>query len=182
MLSPVELRVIESHDRQRMIALAMDLARIPSLTTEESPVSYFLADYPSAQGFTVEVQEVEPGRAQCIGRLPGSGGGKSLMVNGHVDVDPITNGWNRDPWTPAVEGDRLYGHGLLNMKGGIAAMIEVALKSPEVTVRARSTSSSSHRSGASSARTQNFRRQLNWHARTRAGTDHDASTFASGPV
>src|SRR4030095_3652145 len=34
--------------------------------------------------------------------------------------------WRRDPWTPSLEGDRLYGHGVQNMKGGLASIITVA--------------------------------------------------------
>ncbi|MGH7320934.1 MAG: M20/M25/M40 family metallo-hydrolase [Candidatus Rokuibacteriota bacterium] len=45
------------------------------------------------------------------------------MLNGHLDIDPIPSGWVRDPWVPAIEGDRFYGAGIFNMKGGVAAMI-----------------------------------------------------------
>jgi len=72
------------------------------------------------------MQEVEPGRFQVISRLRGSGGGKSMMFNGHIDIDPLSLGWRHDPWEPAVEGDRLYGAGVMNMKGGDAAMITAA--------------------------------------------------------
>jgi acetylornithine deacetylase len=60
---------------------------------------------------------VEPGRFQTIGILRGSGGGKSLMLNGHIDIDPIVMGWRRDPWASEIDGDRLYGGGIRNMKG-----------------------------------------------------------------
>jgi acetylornithine deacetylase len=45
------------------------------------------------------------------------------MLNGHLDIDPIPSGWVRDPWTPTIEGDRFYGAGIYNMKGGVAAMV-----------------------------------------------------------
>src|SRR5262249_37743863 len=110
-----------------MLGLAQDLARIPSFTTEETPVAQYLARYLGQRGVTVELQEVDPGRLQCVARVPGTGGGRSLMLNGHTDIDPLGIGWRRNPWEPAIEGDRLYGHGLVNMKGGVAAMIEAAL-------------------------------------------------------
>ncbi|MQL46472.1 M20/M25/M40 family metallo-hydrolase, partial [Escherichia coli] len=47
--------------------------------------------------------------------------------NGHYDVVPPGRGWARDPFTPTVEGDRIYGRGATDMKGGIAATI-AALK------------------------------------------------------
>jgi acetylornithine deacetylase len=78
------------------------------------------------RGYRVDLQEVEPGRFQTVAVLEGSGGGKSLMFNGHIDIDPLALGWRRDPWTPTVEGDRLFGAGVNNMKGGVTAMISAA--------------------------------------------------------
>jgi acetylornithine deacetylase len=48
------------------------------------------------------------------------------MLNGHTDINALTMRWRRDPWTPVVEGDYLYGHGVQNMKGGLASIIMAA--------------------------------------------------------
>jgi acetylornithine deacetylase len=106
-----------------VISLTKDIVRIPSYTADETEVARFLHNYFQKQGFESELQEVDPGRFQTIARLRGTGGGKSLMLNGHIDIDPIPSGWARDPWTPTIEGDRFYGAGVYNMKGGVAAMI-----------------------------------------------------------
>src|SRR5205814_1354966 len=106
-----------------VISLAKDLVNIPSYTTDETEVAKFVHGYFQRQGLESELQEVDPGRFQTIGRLRGSGGGKSLMLNGHLDIDPIPSGWVRNPWTSTIEGDRFYGAGIYNMKGGVAAMI-----------------------------------------------------------
>src|SRR5438067_12454449 len=118
--------VLKHVDAQELIDLAGALIRIPSFKTEETPVARFLADFFSTRGYDVALQEIEPGRFQTIATLRGTGGGASLMLNGHTDINALTRRWTRDPWTPTLEGDRLYGHGVQNMKGGLASIIMAA--------------------------------------------------------
>ena len=118
--------VLDHVEPRALVELAGELIRIPSFKTEETALARWLADYFSARGYEVDLQEVEPGRFQTIATWKGTGGGKSLMFNGHIDIDPLAHGWKRDPWTPTLEGDRLYGAGTYNMKGGDAAMIMAA--------------------------------------------------------
>ena len=119
-------RLMDSVDREEMLRLAEDLVRIPSFKTEETDAARFLGDFLAQRGYEVELQEVEPGRFQTIATLKGSGGGKSLMLNGHIDIDPLAMGWKRDPWTPSIEGDLIFGAGIRNMKSGVSSMIEAA--------------------------------------------------------
>src|SRR6266481_7024736 len=113
-------------DPAELVDLAGALIRIPSFKTEETPVARFLAQFFGQRGYDVELQEIEPGRFQTIATLRGTGGGASLMLNGHTDINALTRRWRRDPWTPSLEGDRLYGHGVQNMKGGLASIIMTA--------------------------------------------------------
>lgn len=118
--------ILEAINTNAMIDLAMQMVRIPSFKTEEAAMAHFLVQYFGERGYRVELQEVEPGRFQTIAILSGSGGGKSLMFNGHIDIDPLAYGWKRNPWEPEIDGDRLYGGGIRNMKAGVASMIEAA--------------------------------------------------------
>src|SRR4051812_12289906 len=99
--------VLDRVDAQGLIDLASALIRIPSFKTEETPVARFLDAYFRERGYQVDLQEIEPGRFQTIATLRGTGGGASLMLNGHIDINALTRRWTRDPWTPTVEGDRL---------------------------------------------------------------------------
>ncbi|HEV8673481.1 MAG TPA: hypothetical protein VGX21_05495 [Methylomirabilota bacterium] len=125
-MESVAKQLVTNIDRKALVDLACDLIRIPSPRAEETAVARWLAQYFAERGYDVDLQEVEPGRFQAIAMLRGIGGGKKLMLNGHLDNDPLSYGWKRDPWTPSVEGDLLYGAGSWNMKCGVATMIAVA--------------------------------------------------------
>jgi acetylornithine deacetylase len=124
-------------DGTELIELAKALARIPSFTTEEQKVAGFLHDLFRREGLESQLQEVDPGRLQVVARLRGSGGGRTLMLNGHIDIDPLPAGMARDPWQPSIEGDRFYGAGIGNMKGGLASMIAGALAAKRAGVPRR---------------------------------------------
>ena len=68
------------------------------------------------------------GRPILWARIPGTGGGRSLLFNGHFDTvtaDPVDE-WTHDPWGGERVGDRIYGRGSCDMKGGIAASLAMA--------------------------------------------------------
>jgi len=64
-------------------------------------------------------------RPNVVGVLKGSGGGRSLLMNGHVDVVPAGSAqkWTHDPWGGQISGGMVYGRGAEDMKAGVAAMI-----------------------------------------------------------
>lgn len=125
-MNPTQSKIIDQIEGKVIVDLAGELIKIPSFKLEETPVATFLADFFKDRQYQVDLQEVEPGRFQTIATLKGTGGGPSLMLNGHTDINSLTRRWRRDTWIPVVEGDRLYGHGVQNMKGGLASIIMAA--------------------------------------------------------
>src|ERR1700722_11904285 len=112
--------------KKDLIELASDFVQVQTFKGEETPLAKHLASWFEDRGYDVDLDEVEKGRFQTIATLRGKGGGKSLMFNAHLDINSMTRGWDRDPWQAWVEGDKLFGHGVQNMKGGLAAMIVAA--------------------------------------------------------
>lgn len=111
---------------ERVLDLAKKVIGIPSPTGEETELAHFLAEYMGQHGIETELLEVEAGRFQPVGRIRGSAGGHTLMFNGHMDVDHVFAGV-KDAYVPIVDGRRLYGHGIFNMKAGVVAMVEAAV-------------------------------------------------------
>jgi acetylornithine deacetylase len=92
----------------------------------ESAVARALAGVLREWGFTVETQEVAPGRPNVVARI-GKPGGRSLMFNGHTDVVGV-EGMTHPPFEPVEKNGLLYGRGSADMKAGIAAMCAAAAR------------------------------------------------------
>ena len=151
-MNDIEQRVVEAiaARRDELVELASALIRFDTTARDpgdpardEAALQGHLADRLRAAGAEVEVWEPRPedvvgrqvpfhldfdGRPQLLARFSGSGGGRSLLLNGHIDVvsgEPKER-WTSDPNTPVVRDGRLYGRGACDMKGGVAAMVLAA--------------------------------------------------------
>jgi acetylornithine deacetylase len=96
----------------------------------ELAIARFIADWLGRGGVEARIEEVAPGRANVIGVARGSGGGRTLLLNGHTDTVGH-DGYDR-PLEPRVEGDRLYGRGAYDMKGGTAAALWACARAAEL--------------------------------------------------
>jgi acetylornithine deacetylase len=124
--------------REELVGVVADLVRRPSLLGGEGPAQAYVAEHLRASGMATEVWELDEavralpnagdsgvpfaGRPNVAGTLCGAGGGRSLVLNGHVDVvspEPLA-AWTFDPWAAEVVGDRMYGRGAMDMKVGVA--------------------------------------------------------------
>ena len=118
-----------------VIGLLKNLIRINSENPpgNESEIAQFVGRFLSECGFEVAYHEPEPKRVSVVGRLAGKKGGTRLILNGHIDTKPAVppypteEKWSTDPFVPTFIGERLYGVGACDMKGGIAALLS-ALK------------------------------------------------------
>jgi acetylornithine deacetylase len=136
--------------RDELVELASALIRFDTTARDagdpardEAALQAHLAARLTAAGAEVEVWEPRPedvrgrqipfeldfdGRPQLLARFASDGAGRSLLLNGHIDVvsgEPKER-WTSDPNTPVVRDGKLYGRGACDMKGGVAAMVLAA--------------------------------------------------------
>lgn len=111
-------------DEKACLALLSDWVKHKSYseTVGEKALVHHVVGQMQAMGLEAEAQPFDDGRrANAIGRWKGTGGGKSLLFNGHLDTNPATEGWTVDPWGGVVDDEFIYGIGVSNMKAGDAA-------------------------------------------------------------
>jgi acetylornithine deacetylase len=87
----------------------------------EAEIAAFVSGWLAQAGLESEVREVAAGRANVVARVPGTGGGRSLLLNAHMDVVGVEG--MEAPFIPRIEDGRLYGRGGYDMKGGLAAIM-----------------------------------------------------------
>ena len=87
----------------------------------EGEIARFVAEWCERAGLEVELEEAAPGRPNVVATARGTGGGRSLLLNAHMDTVGIAG--MDEPFSGRVEGGRLYGRGAYDMKGGLAAMM-----------------------------------------------------------
>ena len=91
----------------------------------EADVAAFVAGWARERGLAVEIVEPVPGRPSVVATAPGTGGGRSLVLNAHMDTVGVA-GMEGDPFGGRIERGRLYGRGALDMKGSLAACMIAA--------------------------------------------------------
>ena len=115
--------LLASIDEKACLDILSAMVRHKSYT--ETPGERVLVEHMCSQmraiGLDAELGPVEKERVNAIGRWKGTGGGKSLIFNGHLDTNPATEGWTVDPWGGLVDDKFIYGIGVSNMKAGDAA-------------------------------------------------------------
>jgi len=109
-----------------VVELASQLVAIESINPDvvasgsgEAAVSRFVAEWCERAGLETTLEEAAPGRPNVIAVARGRGGGRSLILNAHMDTVGVAG--MTDPFEPRQDGGRLYGRGSYDMKGSLAA-------------------------------------------------------------
>ncbi len=127
-------------DRDRLIDDLQTLVRTPSITGSEEIVADWAAGALQELGLTVEMVRPDLAGIRADAAWPGAemprtslpvvvgragGGGRRLILSGHLDVVPPGDlaTWTFDPWAAEIRDGRLYGRGACDMKGGVAAIL-----------------------------------------------------------
>ncbi|KAL3420354.1 acetylornithine deacetylase or succinyl-diaminopimelate desuccinylase [Phlyctema vagabunda] len=115
-------------DQDQCLAILSELVQIKSYsqTDGELAVTSFMAGKMKEIGLEADLFPFSEGKRQnAIGRWKGRGsrdsGAKTLLFNGHLDTNPVSEGWTMDPWEGKIDKDFVYGIGVSNMKAGCAA-------------------------------------------------------------
>ncbi len=110
---------------EEIASLASDLIRIPShwdVPAKETGMVQAISDFLDKEKIPFTLQLVEGKRNNIIATIPGSGGGRSLALSGHLDTVPPYD-MEVDPFAAEMVDGKIYGRGAVDMKGPVAAML-----------------------------------------------------------
>jgi acetylornithine deacetylase/succinyl-diaminopimelate desuccinylase-like protein len=134
--------VFDKIDADELIKVALDLANIDSPTGREGPVADYVCDWLRREGFEARKVALYPDRPNVIATLPGTGNGRSLCFNSHMDTAVHQEEWwatrrASDPIFHSAwrEGDMLVGNGIVNDKGPMATWLLAAKAIKDSRVR-----------------------------------------------
>ena len=123
-----------------MLSLLSSLLSIDSTNPDlvpggvgEAAVAQCIVEWAHPVGLEATVQQVVPGRPNVVITARGSGGGRSLMFNGHTDV--VDSSGMTAPFSPRIENGRMYGRGAYDMKGGLTAALIAAQRAKSLSLR-----------------------------------------------
>ena len=110
-------------DRRELVAIDSTNPDLVAGGAGEAEIAAFVADWLAEAGLEVELHEAAPGRPNVVGVARGTGGGRSLLLNAHMDTVGVAG--MEAPFAPVVQDGRLHGRGAGDMKGSLAAMMLV---------------------------------------------------------
>ena len=122
-------------ETSELFLLLKKMVSYPSTDGNEAGISDFLAENARAMGMdVVEQQEALPGLKNVIAVKTFGHGGKTVVLNSHMDVVPPADGWDTDPYDLVIKGTRAYGRGSTDAKGPLACLtmaVKRIIENPE---------------------------------------------------
>lgn len=137
-----KVRQYIKENRIKGTRLLQKMVQEPSTRGEESGAQAVVIEKCRELGFEMDIWEIGndglaghpafcsdrsnfKGNPNAVGIMRGTGGGKSMILNGHIDVVPAgdVKDWDRDPYSGYIESGKLYGRGSTDMKGGTASLL-----------------------------------------------------------
>lgn len=119
--------------REKIIKLTSELIGIYSPYFKEEEIMEYAYNWLKDNNIPVDYHRYSEDKitkfqgVNVVGNIKGKEEGLKILLNGHLDTVTLSQGWTKDPFKATIEGDRLYGLGALDMKGGSAAIM-VALE------------------------------------------------------
>jgi succinyl-diaminopimelate desuccinylase len=114
-------------DRDELVRFLSAFVAIPSPNPpgDTRKAASFLADRLRSEGVPIEIRSAKDHLPNVVGIFEGASLGRHLVLNGHIDVFPVgpAEPWSRDPWSGAVEGGKVHGRGVVDMKCGTSASV-----------------------------------------------------------
>ena len=119
------LKIAEEIDERACLDVLSELVQFRSYseTDGERDLAHRMVEIMSSMGLEAYPQKIENERINAIGIWRGTGSGQSILFNGHLDTNPVTEGWTVDPWGGLIDDKFIYGIGVSNMKAGDAASL-----------------------------------------------------------
>ena len=137
-----EISVTVDQTKVEIVEFIQSIVQSPSLANDESEVQTIIINKLESLGLDAEKVPVHfdelkshpafnddgyspDSRYNVIGNWKSNGMGKSLILNGHVDVVPTgsLDLWDESPWSGSIKNNRIYGRGSCDMKAGLASGI-----------------------------------------------------------
>lgn len=116
----------------------VDMVSIPSypgIARQEHAVAEYIKAVFDAEGIPCIIKELPEGRTNVIATLKGTGGGRTLLFNGHMDTVPPYDMENA--CRPRMEGDKLIGRGTSDMKGPLATAMAAVIAAKRSGIKLR---------------------------------------------
>jgi len=111
-------------NQDRLLHLTQTLVEIPSVTGHEQPLADWVFDYLTSLGLDeVKRLPVEDAGDTIVAWLEGSQEGPGMMLIFHLDTFDVCDGWDTDPFKTVLDGNRIFGLGIHDMKGGGACIL-----------------------------------------------------------